>query len=479
MALAAPRYRGGRRRPDIGEFGVNRSPLHEMDHRSLVHQQSDLDDFDRNGAILMERGEGVRVWDLEGREYIEAMAGLWSASLGFSETRLADAAYQQMLKLPFYHTFFNKGHGPAVELADKLLSLSPVPMSRVLLQCSGSEANDAAIKLVWYYNALRGKPEKRKIIGRVRGYHGNTIATASLSGQPHMYAGFGLPLPGFIHADNPNYYRFGLEGETEEAFSDRMATNLEALILTEGPDTIGAMFVEPVQAGGGAITPPKGYFDKIQPILKKYDILLSVDEVVCGFGRTGNFWGSQTYGIKPDMLACAKQLSAAYQPISALLISETIHQALLEGSRQNGSFGHGYTYGGHPVPCAVALETLKIYEERDIVGHVRAMSPTFLAELEACRAHPLVGDVRGVGLIAGVELVQDKATKAPFAASVKAGPTVERACLEHGLIVRAIGDRIAFTPPLIIDTGEIVEMVRRFRAGLDLAEQRISGAIAA
>ncbi|MDR3507636.1 MAG: aminotransferase [Caulobacteraceae bacterium] len=458
---------------------MNRSQLHEMDARALVHQQSNLDDHQRNGAVLIERGEGIRVWDIEGREYIEAMAGLWSASLGFSEPRLAEAAYAQMLKLPFYHTFFSKGHGPAVELADKLLSLAPVPMARVLFQCSGSEANDTAIKLAWYYNAIRGKPEKRKLIGRMRGYHGNTVATASLSGQPHMYAGFGLPLPGFLHTENPNYYRFAQEGESEEAFSARMAQALEDLILAEGADTIAAMFLEPVQGGGGAITPPRGYFELIQPILKRHDILLCVDEVICGFGRTGALWGCETYGIKPDMISCAKQLSASYQPISALMINEPIFEAMVEASRRNGSFGHGYTYGGHPVPCAVALEVLKIYEERDILGHVQAVSPVFLGALEALRDHPLVGDVRGVGLIAGVELVRDKATKAPFPAHVQAGPTVERACLENGLIVRAIGDRIAFTPPLIITADEIAEMVRRFRLGLDAALGQIDKALAA
>lgn len=458
---------------------MNRSQLHELDARSLVHQQTNLYDYQQNGGVLIERGEGVRVFDVEGREYIEAMAGLWSASLGFSETRLAQAAYDQMLKLPFYHTFFSKGHGPAVELAARLLELAPVPMARVLFQCSGSESNDAAIKLAWLHNVVRGKPEKRKILGRVRGYHGNTVATASLSGQPHMYAGFNLPLPGFLHADNPNYYRFAEAGESEEQFSARMAERLEALILQEGPETIAAMFLEPVQGGGGAITPPRGYFEKIQPILKRHDILLCVDEVICGFGRTGNLWGSQTYGIQPDMLSCAKQLSAAYQPISALMISDAVFESLIEGSKRFGGFGHGYTYGGHPVPCAVALEVLKIYEERDILGHVRAMSPVFLGELEALRDHPLVGDVRGVGLIAGVELVRDKATKAPFPEAVKAGPEVERACLERGLIVRAIGDRIAFTPPLIIAKDEIVEMAGRFRSGLDAALGRISSRLAA
>ncbi|MDB5362959.1 MAG: aspartate aminotransferase family protein [Rhodospirillales bacterium] len=443
--------------------------LHARDIASLVHQQTDLAGLEQEGALLIERGEGIRVWDTEGREYIEAMAGLWCASLGFSERRLAEAAYKQMLKLPYYHTFFAKGHEPSVELAERLLAIAPKGMARALFQCSGSEANDAAIKLVWYYNEILGRPQKRKIIGRIRGYHGNTVAAVSLSGQPHMHAGFGLPLPGFLHTDNPNYYRASEPGESEEAFSQRMADNLEALILREGPETVAAFFAEPVQGGGGAITPPRGYFERIQAVLQKYDILFVVDEVICGFGRTGSMWGCETYDLRPDMVSCAKQLSASYQPISALMIGERVHAALLEGSRRHGTFGHGYTYGGHPVACAVAIETLKIYEERDMIGHVRRVSPAFLDGLAAFREHPLVGDVRGVGLIAGVELMADKADRVPFPPAAGMGVRVMQACEQAGLIVRAIGDRIAFTPPLIIDEVEIAEMCRRFGRGLDSA----------
>ena len=449
--------------------------LHARDIASLVHQQTDLDRHGREGAILIDRGEGCRVWDTEGREYIEAMAGLWCASLGFSERRLADAAHRQMLKLPYYHTFFQKGHEPAVELAERLLAIAPAGMARVLFQCSGSEANDAAIKLAWNYWGIQGQPQRRKFIGRVRGYHGNTVATVSLSGQPHMHEGFGLPLPGFVHADNPNYYRFHAEHESEEKFSERMAANLEALIQQEGPDTIAAFFGEPVQGGGGAITPPRGYWERIQAVLRRHDILLVADEVICGFGRTGNMWGCETYGIEPDMISCAKQLSAAYQPISALIINARVHEALLEGSRRHGTFGHGYTYGGHPVACAVAIETLKIYEERDIVGHVRDVAPVFLQRLEAFRDHPLVGDVRGVGLIAGVELVADKAARQPFPAAAGVGLRVQAACERAGLIVRAIGDRIAFTPPLILDDAEAAELCARFGRGLDAAWAELQG----
>jgi len=450
--------------------------LHAADIAHLVHQQTDLADHHAHGAVLMARGEGVHVFDTEGREYIEAMAGLWCASLGFSEKRLADAAYRQLLALPYYHTFFQKGHEPAVRLAEKLIELAPPGLTHVLFQCSGSEANDAAIKLIWYYNNQRGKPAKKKLIGRIRGYHGNTVATASLSGQPHMQADFDLPLgERFLHVSNPNYYRFHEAGETEWQFSARMAAELEALIEREGADTIAAFFAEPVQGGGGAITPPEGYFQAIQPILKKHDILLVADEVICGFGRTGNMWGSETYGMAPDIITCAKQLTAAYQPLSATLISAPIQEALIQGSKKHGSFGHGFTYGGHPVACAVGLETLAIYAERDMVGHVRRVAPAFLAGLAAFRDHPLVGDVRGVGLIAGVELMADKATRTPFEPSRKIGVLVQQKCHEAGLVVRAIGDRIAFTPPLIMTEAEIAEMCRRFGQGLDAAWMAMAG----
>ena len=451
--------------------GLHANSPHARDQRYLVHQQTELKTYREQGGTLMARGNGIHVIDESGKEYIEAMAGLWCASLGFSEKRLAEAGYKQLLDLPYYHTFFDKGHLASVDLAEKLLSMAPKPMSRVLFQCSGSEANDAAIKLVWYYHNAIGKPEKKKIIGRERGYHGNTVASVSVSGQPHMRAGFDIPLPMFKHTDNPHYYRFHTEGETEEQFSDRMAANLEALILAEGPDTVAAFFGEPVQGGGGAITPPRTYWEKIQKVLKKYDVLLIADEVIAGFGRTGNMWGCETYGIQPDMISCAKALSAAYQPISALMISDKVYDAVESLSATNGTFGHGFTYGAHPVACAVALETLKIYEERDIVGQVRKVGPVMQAGLEKFRDHPLVGDVRGVGLFTGVELMKDAKARTPWAPEQKVGTMVMDHALRHGLIVRAIGDRIAFTPPLIITEEQIGEMCKRFKLALDDAKK--------
>ena len=282
-----------------------------------------------------------------------------------------------------------------------------------------------------------------------------------------MRAGFDVPLPQFKHTSLPNYYRFHEDGESEEQFADRMAADLEKLILSEGPETVAAFFGEPVQGGGGALTPPRTYWDKIQAVLQKYDVMLLADEVICGFGRTGNMWGTQTYNLKPDLITCAKALSASYQPISGLMISDRIYEAMVKQSETHGTFGHGFTYGGHPVACAVALETLKIYQERDIIGHIKSVSPVFLAELDKLNDHPLVGEPRGVGLIAGVELMLDKKKRVPWPAARKIGFMVQERAHERGLVLRAIGDRVAFSPPLIITEDQIVEMFRRFRGALD------------
>lgn len=449
--------------------------IHARDIASIVHHQTEIAGYRETGGTIMAKGEGIYVYDEAGKKYLEGMSGLWCASLGFSERRLADAAYKQMLELPTYHHFFAKANIPSIELAERLLALAPVPMSKVLFSCSGSEANDTAIKLIWYYHNAIGKPQKKKIIGRQRGYHGNTVATVSLSGQAAMYVDFDVPLPQFRHADNPHYYRAHQEGESEEQFASRMAEALEQLILKEGPDTVAAFFGEPVQGAGGAITPPATYWDKIQAVLKKYDVLLVADEVINGFGRTGNCWGCQTYGIKPDMLSCAKALSGAYAPVSALMINEKIYQVLLSESKKIGSFAHGFTYAAHPVPCAVALETLKIYEERQTFAHVREVSPAFLKGLKALESHPIVGNVRGVGLIAGVELMIDGEARKPFPAEAKAGPLMEKHCQEAGLVVRAIGDRIAICPPLIITEAQIGELIEKFRRGLDATYADLKG----
>jgi len=433
-----------------------------------VHPQTNLRKLRDEGPLIVTRGEGCRIFDETGKDYIEAAAGLWCASLGFTASeRLARAAYDQMKQLGYYHTFRQASHPLVIDLAEKLLSIAPKTMSKAIFQCSGSEANDTAIKLIWYYHHAKGNPAKMKIIGRKGGYHGNTIAAVSVSGRPDMHAGFGLPLPMMRHTEFPHYYRLHEHGESEEQFATRMADALEQLILAEGPETVGGFFAEPVMGGGGGILPPRTYFEKIQRVLRKYDVLFVADEVICGFGRTGNWWGSETFGLEPDMMSCAKALSAAFQPVSALLVSYRIYQAMLAAGDKQGSFAHGYTHAGHPVTAAVALETLRIYEEMDVVGHVRRVGAHLLAELAKSAEHPLVGDVRGVGLLCGVELVQDKAARSSYAPAGRVGGIIDRHARRRGLILRVVGDRVVFTPPLIIDEPEVDEMLRRWRGALD------------
>jgi len=440
---------------------------HARDVASLIHSQTNLRLHEQIGPTIVTRGEGVHIWDDSGKKFIEGASGLWCASLGFRVERLAKVAYDQMMQLGYYHTYRHVSNTASIDLAEKLLSIAPVPMSKVLFQCSGSEANDVAIKLVWYYHHAIGKPEKRKIIGRHMGYHGSTCASISLSGKPDMHADFGLPFEQFKHTSFPHYYRFHEEGESEEEFATRMADNLEALILAEGPDTVAAFFAEPAMGAGGGVTPPRTYFEKIQKVLRKYEVLFVADEVICGFGRTGKMWGSQTFGAEPDMVTCAKALSAAMAPISAILINEKIYQQLLVESDKLGSFAHGATYAGHPVAAAVALETLKIYDEMDMLGHVGRVGPHLQRRMGALKDHPLVGDVRGAGLFCGIELMADKKTRKAFDAAAKMGQKVGDQAYERGLIMRVVGDRLVFAPPLIITEAEIDEMADTFKAALD------------
>ena len=441
--------------------------IEARDVASLVHMQTNLRKHQQEGPQVIVRGEGCRIFDDAGRDYIEAIAGLWCASLGFGSERLAKVAYEQMRTLGYYHLYRHRSTEPAIELAEKLLEIAPVPMARVVFQCSGSEANDTAIKLAWYYWNAIGEPQRTKIIARHMAYHGNTCAAVSLSGKPDMHAGFGLPLAPFKHTEFPHYYRRHEAGESEDAFSTRMAQALEALIQAEGPDTIAAFFAEPVMGAGGAILPPQGYFEKVQEVLRRHNILFVADEVICGFARTGEMWGSETYGIRPDMVTSAKALSAAMQPISAVLINDRIHDAMLAQSDKFGNFAHGFTYAGHPVAAAVALEVQKIYAEMDIVARARRLGTVMQSALGRLRSHPLVGDVRGTGLILGMELMRDGAKRIPFDSALKVGARVDEAAKNHGLIVRVVGDRLVFAPPLVIEAAEIEEIGERLERALD------------
>ena len=432
-----------------------------------VHGYTNLKKHEERGPLIITGGSGIRVTDDTGKSYIEGLAGLWCTSLGFQEDRLIEATTRAMKTLPYYHGFAHKTAEVTIDLAEKLISIAPVPMSKVLFANSGSEANDLAVKLIWYYNNALGRPEKKKIISRLRGYHGITVASGSLTGLPLMHRDFDLPIEGILHTDCPHYYRGAEDGETEEDFATRCAENLENMIIDEGPDTVAAFFAEPVMGAGGVIVPPPTYFEKIQAVLKKYDVLMVADEVICGFGRTANMWGTQTFGMKPDMITCAKALSSAYIPIAALMISEPIYQALVKQSEKLGLFGHGSTYGGHPVAAAVALETLKIYEERNIVDHVRAVSPRLQDGLREFSDHPLVGEVRGVGLVGALEFVSDKASKEAFDPKVGFGAYFQGQAESEGLIIRAIGDTIAVCPPLIIVEDEIDELLGCLGRALD------------
>jgi 4-aminobutyrate--pyruvate transaminase len=432
-----------------------------------LHPYTQLRQLEREGPLVIVRGDGVHVIDEHGKRYIEGMAGLWCASLGFSESRLADAAARQMRLLPYYHAFSGKVPGPVTDLVEALSRWSPIPNARVLFANSGSESNDTAFKLVHYYNNARGRPLKKKIIARDRGYHGVTAAAASMSGIPMMHQHFDLPLPGIVRVGCPHHYKFAQAGESEGAFVDRLARELEDTIQREGPDTIAAFIAEPVQGAGGVVIPPPGYFERVQAILKKHDILLIADEVITGFGRLGQPFGSNVFNLEPDLVTVAKMLTSAYVPMSALYVSDAIYQVVADTSASVGSFGHGYTYSGHPLACAVALETLKIYDTDDVIGHVRRVAPRLQQGLRRFEGHEIVGDVRGIGLIGAIELAEDPQQRKPFDAKRGVGAYFVRRAQEHGLITRTLaGDVIAFSPPLIISEAEIDAMLDRTERAL-------------
>jgi 4-aminobutyrate---pyruvate transaminase len=450
------------------------------DVASMIHPYTNLDAHAATGPIVIVRGDGAYVEDDRGRRYLEGMSGLWSASLGFSEKRLVEAAHRQMQQLPYYQIFSGRSTEPSIELSERLVAMtSHLGMDKALFANSGSEANDQAVKLVWYYFNSIGKPQKKKLIARVRGYHGVTVMAASLTGIPSNHADFDLPIGRVLRTDCPSPYHHAEPGESDEQFVDRIVRNLEALIEAEGAQTIAAFFAEPVQGAGGVIVPPKGYFDRVQAVLARHDILFVADEVICGFGRTGNLFGCDTYGIRPDIITVAKALSGSYLPISATLVSRQLYEGLLAGSRKHGLFAHGVTYAGHPVCSAVAIEALKIYEERDIVGHVRRIAPHFQHRLGALAGHPLVGEARGVGLVGALELTQDRSARRPFDPSTGVVARVQSAALEGGVMVRGIRECVAVCPPLIVDEAQVDELFDKLGAALDvtLAEARLKGLV--
>jgi 4-aminobutyrate--pyruvate transaminase len=437
------------------------------DIASLLHPFTNLQLLSETGPNILERGKGVFVYDSDGKEYLEAMSSLWCVALGWGEEELVETAAEQMRKLAFVHIFAGKSHDPAIALAEKLKAMAPFPVGKVFFANSGSEANDSQVKFHWLASNARGQGRRKKIIARRGGYHGVTLASASLTGLEPVHAGYSLPLDFARHVSAPHFYRGGLPGESEAEYVARLAAELEAMIRAEGADTIAAMIAEPVIGAGGAMIPPAGYFPAIMDVLRRHGIAMIDDEVVCGFGRTGNWFGCQTFGFQPDSMSLAKALSSAYIPISAVLLSPEMTDIVESEARRVGVMGHGFTYTGHPVASAVALKTIEIYERRDIVGHVRRLAPVFAGRLKKLMDNPLVGEAESTGLIAGLELVADRKSKAAFPRDAKVGLACGRFCMEEGLVVRPLPhDRLGVCPPLIISEAEIHELFDRFARGL-------------
>lgn len=432
--------------------------LHPFTHHAAMWQ---------DGARIITRAENCYIHDSEGKRYFDGMAGLWCVNIGYGRKELAEVAHRQMLELPYYNSFFQTAQLPAIELAELLAEVTPAPYTRAFFGCSGSDGNDTIVRLARYYWELQGKPERRVIISRKNAYHGSTLAGASLGGMAAMHAVGGLPLPDIEHVDQPYYYAY--EGDLDEAaFGMECARSLERKIKQLGPKRVAAFIAEPVQGAGGVIVPPDTYWPEIQRICKEYDILLAVDEVICGFGRTGEWFGSDTFSITGDFLTIAKGLSSGYQPIGAVMVGDRVAKELAERGRE---FTHGYTYSGHPVAAAVALKNVQIMRDEKIIETARDnVMDYFQQQLRTLNDHPIVGEVRGVGFLGALEIVADKTTKKRFQPAMAGSTAVRDAAMnQHGLIVRAVAEGIVICPPLIITREQVDELVERLGGALDSA----------
>ena len=451
--------------------------VQEADRKTHLHPFTSAAEHAEVPPKLMVEGDGIHVRDDTGREYLDAMSGLWCVNVGYGRDEIVDAAADQARRLPYYHTFTSAANAPTARLAERLISLAPGNMSKVFFGSSGSDTNDTQVKIVRYYHNVRGKTEKKKIISRDGAYHGSTLAGASLSGLAHMHEAFDLPLDGFLHVDAPHYWRNAPEGLSEREYSQMLARNLEGCIVRNGAETVGAFIAEPIQGAAGVIPPPEGYFEAIVPILRKYDILFIVDEVICGFGRVGEWWGSDLYGLEPDLVSAAKGLTSGYVPMSACLISDRVWEALREGSSQYGPFAHGYTYSGHPVAAAAALANLDIIEGEGLVENAREVGTHLQKSLrEAFADHPFVGEVRGVGLMAGIELVEDRETKKAFDTSLAVAKRLHSLLMAEGLICRPVFNTLVFSPPLILSKADVDSIVEMFSQGLNKLTEELGAA---
>ncbi|CDM40879.1 aspartate aminotransferase family protein [Ectopseudomonas oleovorans] len=434
---------------------------------------SDYKQLAEKGPRIITEAKGVHLWDSEGNKILDGMAGLWCVAVGYGREELVEAAATQMRQLPFYNTFFQTAHPPVLELAHAIAQLAPAGMNHVFFTGSGSEGNDTMLRLVRHYWACKGQPNKKIIIGRENGYHGSTVAGASLGGMKFMHEQGDLPIPGIAHIPQP--YWFGEGGDmSPAAFGIWAADQLEKKILELGEDNVAAFIAEPIQGAGGVIIPPETYWPRIKEILAKYDILFVADEVICGFGRTGEWFGSQYYDLKPDLMTIAKGLTSGYVPMGGLIVSDKVFEVI----EAHGDFNHGFTYSGHPVAAAVGLENLRILKEEGIVERVKAETAPYLQKrLRELADHPLVGEVRGVGMLGAIELVQDKATRKRFSGDVGVGMVCRGHCFNNGLIMRAVGDTMIIAPPLVISQTEVDELVEKARKCLDLTWEQVRTAV--
>jgi L-2,4-diaminobutyrate transaminase len=449
---------------------VTASPVEEADRRFVFHPFTQLDQHERAGSpSMIVAGSGARVQDIHGRSYIDGMAGLWCVNVGYGRVELAEAMRLHAERLGYYHAFSSMGTDTPGLLAERVIEMAPPGMSKVFFGCSGSDANDTQVKLVWFYNNALGRPEKKKIIARDRGYHGVSIMSAGLTGLPGLHAGFDLPLPMIRHTTAPHRLWEAEPGMTDEAFAQKLADDLETLILAEGPETVAAFIAEPVMGAGGVLVPPATYFERVQAVLRRYDVLMIADEVITAFGRLGHWFASGAFGIEPDLITVAKGMTSGYFPLSGCIVSDRVWRVLVDGSA-SGPFGHGYTYSAHPLAAAVAMTNLDLIENEGLV--VRAVERGALMNAllhEAFDDHPLVGEVRGTALIGALEFVSCKDPAERFDPALKVGARVTRRCLELGLITRALpaSDTISFSPPFVITEDEVGELVRITRQAVD------------
>jgi L-2,4-diaminobutyrate transaminase len=446
--------------------------LEAADRQAQLHPFTSIVGHLKSGPRIITRGEGIRIFDQHGKALIDAFAGLYCVNIGYGREEVAHAIYEQAKVLPYYHSYASYANEPSITLAELILADAPSGMSKVFFGLSGSDANESNVKIAWHYNNLLGRHTKKKIIARKRGYHGSTVLAGSLTGLAMYQVGFDLPLDGVLHTSTPHFYWGGEPGETECDFSRRLALELAQLIEREGPDTVAAFIAEPVMGTGGLIPPPENYFDEIQKVLRRHDVLFICDEVVCGFGRIGHPFGANAYSIQPDLMTLAKGLTSGYLPLSASVISQRVWQVLLDASPNFGPFTHGYTYTAHPTCASAGVANLRIVKRERLTENAASVGAYLLDRLHTTfGSHPLVGEVRGAGLLAAVELVADRQHKRPFRANAKIAARVAQHAAEEGVIVRAMphSETVGFAPPLVVTRDDVDEIVTRVKRGFDRA----------